>query len=184
MSNQQLTMTKLILLIGLPGSGKSTLASQLVAAYPGSYLVSTDAIRAQLFGSEAVQGEWLRVWRQVRWEFQQAAQCSPVVIYDATNAIRRYRREAIALARETGFNFLVGLWLDTPVAVCLEQNQRRDRTVPEDVILRMNASLVDAPPAQAEGFDYLIRYSSARCGNCDRMSEKEPNSTNLTTLLP
>jgi predicted kinase len=177
-------MAKLILLIGLPGSGKSTLASQLIAAYPGSHLVSTDAIRAQLFGSEAVQGEWLQVWRQVRCEFQQAAQCSPLAIYDATNAIRRYRREAIALAREIGFTDLVGLWIDTPVAVCLERNQKRDRIVPEEVILRMHASLVDAPPVQAEGFDYLIRYSSTRCGNCDRPSEKEPNSTNLTTLLP
>jgi predicted kinase len=54
-------MTKLILLIGLPGSGKSTLAKQLLAECPQMALISTDAIRGQLFGSQAVQGPWLLI---------------------------------------------------------------------------------------------------------------------------
>ena len=177
-------MTKLILLIGLPGSGKSTLAGKLVAEYPGSHLISTDAIRARLFGSEATQGEWLLVWRQVRQQMCQAVEQSAMAIYDATNAVRRNRRDAIALAREVGFSHLIGIWLDTPLLMCLERNQRRDRTVPDDVILQMHASLLNAPPTQEDGFDYLIRSYKARCGNCDRMDEEEPNSINLTALLP
>lgn len=177
-------MTKLILLIGLPGSGKSTLASKLVAEYPGSHLISTDAIRAQLFGSQEIQGEWLLVWRQVRQQMRQAVEQSAMAIYDATNAVRRNRREAIALAREVGFSHLIGVWLDTPLSVCLDRNQRRERTVPEEVILQMHASLLNAPPTQEEGFDYLIRSYKARCGNCDRINEEEPNSINLTALLP
>lgn len=177
-------MTKLILLIGLPGSGKSTVASKIVAAYPQSHWISTDAIRARLFGSEEIQGQWLLVWRQVRWQFQQAVKCSPMAIYDATNAVRRYRTDAIALARETGFAHIIGLWLDTPVSLCLERNQKRDRTVPEEVIFKMHTSLLNTPPMAQEGFDYLIHYASARCGNCDRIDEKEPNSNSLTPLLP
>ena len=177
-------MTKLILLIGLPGSGKSTLASKLVAEYPGSHLISTDAIRAQLFGSQEIQGEWLLVWRQVRQQMRQAVEQSAMAIYDATNAVRRNRREAIALAREVGFSHLIGVWLETPLSVCLDRNQRRERTVPEEVILQMHASLLNAPPTQEEGFDYLIRSYKARCGNCDRINEEEPNSINLTALLP
>ena len=50
------TQSQLILLIGLPGSGKSSLAEQLVAQSPGSAIISTDAIRAQLFGDEGIQG--------------------------------------------------------------------------------------------------------------------------------
>jgi predicted kinase len=151
-------MTKLILLIGLPGSGKSTVASKIVAAYPQCHWISTDAIRAQLFGSEEIQGEWLLVWRQVRWQFQQAVQRSPIAIYDATNAVRRYRKEAIALARETGFAPIIGLWLDTPLSLCLERNQKRDRIVPEEVIFQMHTSLLNAPPTAQEGFDYLIHF--------------------------
>ncbi|MEH2004128.1 AAA family ATPase, partial [Nostoc sp.] len=65
-------MTKLILLIGLPGSGKSTLAKQLLAECPQMSLISTDAIRGQLFGSQAVQGAWLPIWREIERQFQQA----------------------------------------------------------------------------------------------------------------
>ncbi len=129
-----------------------------------------------------VRGYWCG--RQVHQQMRQAIEQSEVAIYDATNAVRRYRREAIALARTTGFTHLIGLWLDTPLFLCLERNAKRDRTVPEEVIWQMHSSLLHAPPTQQEGFDYLIRYSSARCGNCDHLGEKEPNSTNLTPLLP
>lgn len=178
------SMTKLILLIGLPGSGKSTLARKLLVECPESHLISTDSIRAQLFGSEEVQGSWVLVWHQVQEQMRQAVAVSPLAIYDATHAVRHYRTEAIALAREVGFTSLIGVWLDTPLVLCLERNQTRKRTVPEEVILQMHASLLSAPPTQEEGFDYLIRYSSPRCGNCDRLDEKEPNSIPLTALLP
>jgi predicted kinase len=177
-------MTKLILLIGLPGSGKSYLASKLLAECPKSQLISTDSIRSQLFGSEAVQGSWLLVWRQVQRQFQQAVAHSPLAIYDATNAVRTQRKEAIALARATGFTYITGLWLDTPLQLCLERNRRRERIVPDEVILRMHSCLRDAPPTLQDGLDYLIYSSSVRCGNCDRTCEKEPNSIKLMALLP
>ena len=65
-------MTKLILLIGLPGSGKSTLAKQLFTECPQMQLISTDAIRGQLFGSEAIQGPWLLIWRELERQLQTA----------------------------------------------------------------------------------------------------------------
>ena len=65
-------MTKLILLIGLPGSGKSTLAKQLLTECPQMQLISTDAIRGQLFGSEAIQGPWLLIWRELERQLQTA----------------------------------------------------------------------------------------------------------------
>lgn len=112
-------MSNLILLIGLPGSGKSSLAQQLLVE-SRRQLISTDAIRRQLFGDEAIQGTWLLVWREVERQLQQAViQIARGVvseaIYDATNAQRRHRREVINLARATGFTKITGLWLDTPV---------------------------------------------------------------------
>ena len=156
-------MSQLIFLIGLPGSGKSTLAKQLVAKSPGSLIISTDAIRAQLFGHETIQGPWPLVWNQMQREFSQAvAQIQlgkvPQAIYDATNAVRRHRREAIALARNTGFTKIVGVWLDPPLLMCLSRNRRRDRPVPETVILQMYRRLQGAPPALEDGFERLIRY--------------------------
>lgn len=156
-------MTKLILLIGLPGSGKSTQAEKLIAETPGSLLISTDRIRGQLFGDEAIQGPWLLVWRELERQLQQAARAiaqgqATLAIFDATNAARRQRKEAIALCRETGFTHITGLWFDTPIWLCLSRNRRRQRRVPEEVIFRMSRQLRDAPPALVDGFDRLIRY--------------------------
>ncbi|MDV2996615.1 MAG: hypothetical protein N4J56_006269 [Chroococcidiopsis sp. SAG 2025] len=158
------TPYSLILLVGLPGSGKSTLVGQLVAADPKLQLISTDKIRERLFGNEVIQGEWLLVWREVQRQFQQATiQISrgevSTAIYDATNAQRRHRREVIVYARAAGFKQIVGLWVDTPVWLCLARNRRRDRQVPEEVILRMHRQLRDAPPSLSEGLDCLLRSS-------------------------
>jgi len=154
-------MTRLILLVGLPGSGKSSLASRLLAEWPRSQVISTDAIRAQLFGLESVQGSWVLVWRQIHRQLLQAVEHSPIAIYDATNAVRHHRIEAIALARATGFTNITGIWLDTPLNICLKRNRQRDRVVPEEVILQMHASLLEAPPTLQDGLDRLIRYSPA-----------------------
>lgn len=161
--SDSVTTCPLILLIGLPGSGKSTLARQLLAKDPCRQLISTDMLRQQLFGSENIQGPWLLIWRQVQIQFEQAGlQISQGIateaIYDATNAQRRHRREVIALARATGFNYITGLWVDTPVWLCLARNKRRDRIVPEEVLLRMHRQLRDAPPALTEGLDCLIHH--------------------------
>ena len=158
-------MVKLILLIGLPGSGKSTLAQQLLTADPKLKLISSDLIRKQLFGDEAIQGPWLLIWREVQRQFhgavvQISAGVVSAAIYDATNVRRRNRREAIALARATGFTKIIGLWVDTPVWLCLARNRRRSRQVPEEVIFGMHRSVRDAPPALNEGFNELIRYSA------------------------
>jgi len=153
----------LFLLIGLPGSGKSYLAQTLLVADPRRQLISTDAIRSQLFGDEAIQGPWFLIWRQVQRQLQQVVLQSSstwagAAIYDATNARRRHRRELITLARAIGFTAITGLWLDTPLWLCLARNRRRQRQVPEDVILRMHCALRDAPPVLSEGLDSLIRY--------------------------
>ncbi|HAJ61748.1 MAG TPA: kinase, partial [Cyanobacteria bacterium UBA8543] len=45
-------------LIGPPGCGKSTLANQLIKLQPTAKIISTDAIRALIFGDESIQGDW------------------------------------------------------------------------------------------------------------------------------
>jgi predicted kinase len=149
-------MTKLLLLIGIPGSGKSTLALQLLRECPQMQLISTDAIRGQLFGDEAIQGSWLWVWREVKRQFQQAVSADCTAIYDATNAQRRQRREVITVARELGFTHITGIWVNTPVWMCLARNKKRERQVPEEVIFRMYRQLRDAPPSLQEDLDDLL----------------------------
>jgi predicted kinase len=151
-------MTKLILLIGLPGSGKSTLAKQLLTECPQMRLISTDVIRGQLFGLETIQGPWLLIWREMERQLQQAITANQGVILDATHAQRKNRREVITLARDCGFSYIMGVWVKTPVWLCLARNQKRLRQVPEDIILRMHRQIRDAPPSLEEGIDELISF--------------------------
>lgn len=151
----------LILLIGLPGSGKSSLTADLVQACPQRQVISTDAIRARLFGAEAIQGPWLNVWREVGYQFRQTVGLIGLgqvreAIYDATNVVRRQRRQAISLARHSGFTHITGLWLNVPLSICLARNQQRDRQVPEAIVLQMHRRLIGAPPSLQEAFDRLV----------------------------
>ncbi|MBR8833626.1 MAG: AAA family ATPase [Stigonema ocellatum SAG 48.90 = DSM 106950] len=177
--------SSLLLLIGLPGSGKSTWAKQLLAEYPQMHLISTDAIREKLFGNEAIQGSWILIWQEIQRQFQQASlfqrnnthTSGCAAIYDATNAQRRHRREIICLGREMGFTDITGIWIDTPVWLCLARNKQRERRVPEDVIFRMHRQLRDAPPSLAEGLDrlYCLSSGSPEYGNCTLYNEQKPH---------
>ena len=173
-----------ILLIGLPGSGKSTLSEHLITQGQHRMVISTDAIRAQLFGSEATQGCWQQVEQERQRAFTVAARQivqgqRDAVIYDATNVVRRQRREAIALARQVGFANLMGVWLDVPLALCLERNQRRDRQVPDAVIQRMYRQLCGAPPSLQDGLNTLVRYTTFH-----RFSNAHAESPSLNSPMP
>ena len=153
-------------MVGIPGSGKSTWAEQFVAqqvlASRQYQQISTDDVRAQLYGDAAVQGEWRKIWAEV---MRQLRICYALIeqgqlagaIYDATNARRRDRREALSAFRTLGFGPIEAVWLDTPLAVCLLRNRGRSRQVPIDVIERMHRQLTDAPPTRSEDFDVIQR---------------------------
>ncbi|MEO0533134.1 MAG: AAA family ATPase [Cyanobacteria bacterium P01_A01_bin.123] len=156
------TSVPLACLIGLPGSGKSTWAIALTQQAPRWQIISTDQIRAQCYGDELIQGDWITIWRQAQRQFRQgigqiqAGLCQGV-IYDATNVRRRHRRQFLRQARGWGFDPIIGVWLDLPLAVCLSRNQQRSRCVPEPVILRMHRQLDGAPPSLGEPMDHLVR---------------------------
>ncbi|NJN22182.1 MAG: AAA family ATPase [Leptolyngbya sp. RL_3_1] len=103
-------------LIGLPGSGKSTWADLFMGLDPPYGLISTDRIRAQLYGDEAIQGNWGTIWAEVTAQFERhvgliRAGTWGGSLYDATNTRRRDRRLVIDAACRAGFNaiFACGL---------------------------------------------------------------------------
>jgi predicted kinase len=151
----------LLMLVGIPGSGKSTWARE-IARLRQYVVVCTDGIRADLYGDEAIQGDWQAIWQQVlaQWREGVEAICRGElagVIYDATNARRRHRREAIAAARQVGFTSITLVWFDVPLSVALERNRGRSRQVPADIVVAMHRQLQGAPPAIAEGVDRVLR---------------------------
>jgi predicted kinase len=71
---------------------------------------------------------------------------------DATNLSHHDRHTWIKMARHYGYD-VHAVFFDVPLEVCMERNQRRHRTVPEDVMRRMGAKL--RPPTFEEGFSKI-----------------------------
>lgn len=144
-----------IMLIGPPASGKSTFVEKWFKSDP----ISPDRIRYQLTGDESDQTQNAKVWETVRYQIERLAQhCyGPAqVVLDATSAKRKDRRSIIAHAKECGYEKVVGIWLRTDVEECFARNAKRDRVVPEDVILKMWTQLIDNPPSVEDGFDLVL----------------------------
>ena len=145
------------LLIGAPASGKTTLAVVL-AKLTGAVVLSTDVVRAELFGDAAVQGPWRDIEAQFHHRICQSVAAGIPVIVDATHARRPWRlaiTQALALPAPVEW---IGWWLYTPLATCLQWNQTRKRLVPEPVIREMAAALADPAfgPSRAEGFAAVV----------------------------
>ena len=158
----------LILTVGIPGSGKSTWAKKLAAqkaAQDRRYLIiSTDCIRRELYGDEAIQGEWIDVQKSLVSQLKSARQSiaqghTSAVIYDATNAARRQRREFVQIARDCGYAPVIAAVIDTPLEICLQRNADRSRQVPPHIIEKMHRQLIGASPTEAEDIDRIIKVS-------------------------
>jgi adenylylsulfate kinase-like enzyme len=77
-------------LIGVPGSGKSTFA-KLISQLGNCEIISTDNIRAELYGDAAIQGDWKQVEAEVIQRIYTILQAGKSIIYDATNFKRAHR---------------------------------------------------------------------------------------------
>lgn len=137
-------------MIGLPGSGKSTFA----ANHPECVVVSTDAIRGELFGDKNEQKDGKLVFDVAYARLTKAVEAGQDAIFDATNLQRKYRKKIFQMFPNA---YHVAIFVNTPVDVCKERNAKRDRVVPETVIDRMASNL--NPPTIAEGFKEIIEIS-------------------------
>ena len=145
------------LLIGPPASGKTTLAGVL-AELTGAVVLSTDAVRGEIFGDAAVQGPWRDIEALLHQRIREAVAASMPVIVDATHARRPWRlaiTQALALPAPVEW---IGWWPYTPLSTCLQWNHSRKRLVPEPVIREMAAALADPVfgPSRAEGMASVV----------------------------
>lgn len=140
----------LYMMVGIAGSGKSYVAAQI-----GAPVVSSDAIRAEMYGDESIQGDANRVFNEVHRRIKEYLANGESVTYDATNLSAKRRK---AFLNQIGDKaYAVAVVVATDIDIILEQNRRRERHVPEDVIMRMYRQFQF--PDCSEGFSNIIIYT-------------------------
>src|SRR5271166_120144 len=134
-----------VLSIGLPGSGKSTWFKR-----HNILPLSSDMVRILLFDDVTEQRYQDLVFSTLRSMLRARLLARrPWNYVDATNLSPHERRSWIKLANDFGYE-AHAVFFDVPPEVCIERNRRRERNVPEEVMLRMAGKL--RPPKFEEGF--------------------------------
>lgn len=161
-------MPTVYMLIGLPGSGKSTYAEKL-AKEKDAIIVSTDKIREELFGDEAIQENERydnnTVFSLAYTRTKMAMLEGKNIIFDATNINRKKRKYFLEILskeyfwslRNTDYTYRFhAILIATPYEKCLKNNLNRRRVVPEEVIKRMMCNF--EVPMKFEGWDTVEIY--------------------------
>lgn len=142
-------MNKLYTMVGIPGSGKSTIANQI----PNAVVISSDAIRKELYGAEEIQGNGKQVFDLVYKRIGEELTKGHDVVFDATNLTPRARNAVFRFSAEH-----IAVYVRTNLDTCLTRNAARLRTVPKEIIFKMNGRLI--PPSKLEGFKTIIIIDS------------------------
>lgn len=143
-------MAKLIFLIGLPAAGKSSYCESYKTLNPDAVIVSSDAIREEVFGDVNDQSHNQEVFNIVEKRCREALKANKEVILDATNLNRKRRINFIKVMPKCEVEAVV---FAIPFEVCCERNESRERVVPMSAMERMYKSF--QPPHHAEGFNKI-----------------------------
>lgn len=123
------------MMVGLPASGKSTYAKE-IAKENNAIVLSSDAIRWELFGDETDQSHNQKVFQELHKRAKEWLCVGRDVIYDATNISSKRRRAFLNELKKIDCikNCVI---IATPYEQCLKNNRDRARQVPEWAIERM-----------------------------------------------
>jgi len=141
---------ELIVLVGLPGSGKTTWKEKQLWLNPEYSSVCPDDIRQELTGDISDQSKNNEVFSLAFIRTKNHLNTGQSVIFDSTAYSAQNRKALIDIGKSTGA-LVKAVVLSVPVDLCKKRNAQRLRTVPADVIDRMNSKF--SIPSTDEGFD-------------------------------
>lgn len=147
------------MLVGVAGSGKSTYAKSRKEEFDSleepCAIVSSDAIRGELWGNESDQREPERVFAVMLKRTRNYLFQGVHVIYDACNFQEKYRKEILRAISNINCHRNCTVFIETP-EVCVARQELRDRKVPEYVIQRQIRQF--QIPHESEGWDDIKFY--------------------------
>ncbi|WP_291567090.1 MULTISPECIES: AAA family ATPase [unclassified Clostridium] len=144
-------MPKLIMMIGLPASGKSTYAKE-ISKKENAVIISSDSMREELYENVNDTEHNTELFIEIHKRIKEHLKNDISVVYDATN-INYKMRKAFLIELNKINCYKECYFMATPYERCLEQNNIRDRKVPEHVIKRMYKNIFI--PQYYEGFDKI-----------------------------
>ncbi len=126
---------KLIVCCGIPGSGKTYYSKKYIEKNPNTVHLSSDSIRAKLYGDESIQGDPNEVFSLMQSRAIEALNNGQSVVYDATSMTRKDRSYIISQCPK--FAKIEAHVIFSPIETCIERDAARERTVGKEVIDRM-----------------------------------------------
>jgi len=159
-------MNFLICLAGLPASGKSTFAGILKRNLSEAIknhnviIVDPDLIRKSLTNNEFDPAKEKIVRKKNLSKISEALREGKIVISDDLNYYTSMRHDLKNMTDNLGLNFFM-IHIATPLKTCLKWNEKRGRTIPDDIIESIN-----------EKFDFFDKYQWDR-----PFYEFDPSST-------
>lgn len=140
------------MMIGIVGSGKSTIAKR-VAVENNATIIESDAYRQDEYGDASVQGDNHSLFEKMHNDIISLLSVGKNVILDATNISHKHRVAFLSKLNRLDVHKTAILCM-TDVSTCIEQNNARERKVPEHVIIRMWKTF--NVPVYAEGWDSIV----------------------------
>jgi len=125
----------LFVMCGLPGSGKSYKRKELAKEYNAT-IFSSDALRAELYGDESIQGDNVKLFIELHRRIKDCLRNGMSAIFDATNLSYKNRMSFLSELKNISCVKICVL-MATPYEECVKRNSERDRKVPVHVIERM-----------------------------------------------
>lgn len=150
-------MPTLYMMVGLPASGKSTYG-KLLAEEVNGVVVSSDGIRAEWYGDEAILGDASKIFREVELRCKNALGAGRSVIMDATNMNAKKR---INFLKQMPACNKVCVVMAVPFDVCVKRDEERSRSVGPAVLEKMRQNF--QMPYFNEGWDHIEVFYPRDC---------------------
>lgn len=151
-------MSDLYIMVGIPGSGKSTIAEKMASIDSNMVIISSDAIRKELYGDENFQGDNGKVFDFAHKKIKENLKKGFHVIFDATNVTIKGRKQIIRIGKEARADSIIAIVVAPIREICICLDKTRDRTVGAKVIDKFINRF--ELPFEQEGFD-AIHFCSA-----------------------
>lgn len=160
-------MSDLIMLVGVSYSGKSFYAEQL-AKQTGAVIVSSDAIRGELWGDENDQRNPAKVFEVVHSRIHNLLKEGKDVIYDATNLNCKRRMNFLKTIEKLAKRKTCVVVMATLDDIQTRAH-KRERKVPMEVVHRQITQF--QCPNYYEGWDNIIVEHTSTIGDCYKAFE-------------